>query len=312
MNGQPSHLAGRSAAFVALALTFLGLVLFLLLPATRWVPPAYVLPFRVALVAGLGIIAIVWIGWLVRRAATKTMGPERASLAFTVYRLVAAVVLAFLVLAAAGVNGLDLLAGGTFGGLVLGLAAQEVLSNVVAGIALVFARPIEPGERVTITTWQYGLIAPAYPPKFYSQDTVIPGFTGRVRSMGLVYSSIETDEGTLFRIPNSVLIQAAVISHEVPERWVRTKYELRAEVDPAVALARIREAVQAEPCVARAESVTVLLNQATQTSHVISIDAICRGNREEPPRSEILLAAIKAVRTLESPPSRNPATEPVH
>ena len=54
-----------------------------------------------------------------------------------------------------------------------------------------------------MTTWQYGLIAPTYPPKFYSQDTLIPGYTGTVSQIGIIYTVMRLDDGTTFRIPNN-------------------------------------------------------------------------------------------------------------
>ncbi len=46
--------------------------------------------------------------------------------------------LAVTVLLALGANAVALLAGGTFAGLVLGLAGQTVISNVIAGVSLLF------------------------------------------------------------------------------------------------------------------------------------------------------------------------------
>jgi hypothetical protein len=45
-------------------------------------------------------------------------------------------------------------------------------------------------------------------------------------------------------------------------------------------------------------SVKVYINQATQASYVISIDALCRGNLEEPPRSSLYLRIMETVASL--------------
>ena len=123
-----------------------------------------------------------------------------------------------------GVNGYALLAGGTFAGLVIGLASQTALANFVAGVVLLLARPFLPGDRITMSTAQFSMLMPVYPPKFYSQDLLIPGFTGSVQDIGLMYTSVRLDEGPIAWFPNSIVLMAAIILHNVDERWVRVKY----------------------------------------------------------------------------------------
>jgi len=91
--------------------------------------------------------------------------------------------------------------GGTVLGLVLGLAIQTSLSNVFAGLFLILSKPFNIGDRVTITTWQYGLLAPTYPPKFWSNDFLIPGYTGIITDISLTYTTILTDENVVMKIP---------------------------------------------------------------------------------------------------------------
>jgi small-conductance mechanosensitive channel len=299
MNAQAhTNRALGAGIIVVVALVVVGAGLYFALQILGIVPIAFATVVHVLIAAVLGATALVLVGRLIERAAGRTMDLRRASLVLSLYRLFAYTALALILLEVAGVNGLTLLAGGTFAGLVLGLASQTVLSNLIAGISLLFVRPLQPGDRVTILTWQYGLVAPAYPPKFFSQDTLVPGYTGTVITLGLIYSSLRLDEGPVFKVPNSILIQSAIISHDIPERWVRTKYELPTRVAPELALQHITEAVRATPCVSQPDSVRVLLNQANQSSLVVSVDALCRGNLEEAARSEILLATIGAVREV--------------
>lgn len=295
------NLAVATGSLVVVGLVALGVGLFLVIDTLGVVPMNLLTVVHVLIAAVLGTTALLLIGRLIERATRRSMDLRRASLVLSLYRLAAYTTLALVLLAVAGVNGLALLAGGTFAGLVLGLASQTVLSNLIAGVALLLTRPLQPGDRVTIVTWQYGLLAPAYPPKFYSQDTLVPGYTGTVISLSLVYSLLRMDEGSMFKVPNSILIQSAIISYDLPERWVRAKYELPVRADPELALKQIAEAVRGVPCVARPDSVRVLLNQANQSTLVVSVDALCHGNMEEPPRSEILLAAIHAVRRIDAP-----------
>jgi len=255
---------------------------------------------RLLLIAAIGFLVIHSIDALLRSLVGRAWGERRAGLIAALFRLVGYTVLAFTLLLTAGISSLSLLAGGTFAGLVIGLAGQQVLSNLFAGFVILVATPYEIGERVTITTWQYGLTVPAYPPKFYSQDFLIPGYTGVVRDVGIFYTSLKSDEGTTIRVPNSIMVQAMVISHDVGTRPVRTKYEIPASaaVDPQEVLDAIAAAVRLNEWVARPETVNVTLNQATSASYVVAIDAWCRGAYEEPARSSILLTVIRTVRDL--------------
>src|SRR5674476_1088771 len=50
----------------------------------------------------------------------------------------------------------NLLVGGAVTGMILGIVAQQSLSNVCAGLVLLFARPYIPGERVRIRSGALG------------------------------------------------------------------------------------------------------------------------------------------------------------
>ncbi|MBL7258846.1 mechanosensitive ion channel domain-containing protein [Paractinoplanes lichenicola] len=91
-----------------------------------------------------------------------------------------------------GVGLQHLLVGGAVTGVILGLAAQPVLSNLFAGLVLLFARPYIPGQQVRVLSGAIG--GPHY---------------GTIISAGLLYTVLETSEGPL-NIPNSALLASAV------------------------------------------------------------------------------------------------------
>jgi small-conductance mechanosensitive channel len=72
---------------------------------------------------------------------------------------------------------------------VIGLAAQGTLSNVVAGVVLAFSQPIRLGDRVSID-----------------------GLEGVVEELGLSYSRLRSDDGTSIEFPNALLAQKAIVS----------------------------------------------------------------------------------------------------
>jgi small-conductance mechanosensitive channel len=86
----------------------------------------------------------------------------------------------------------QLLVGGAITGIILGLAAQPVLTNLFAGIVLLFARVSVPGQRVRVMS-----------------GAINGPHVGVIISAGLLYTALETAEGPL-NIPNSSLLAAAV------------------------------------------------------------------------------------------------------
>jgi small-conductance mechanosensitive channel len=72
---------------------------------------------------------------------------------------------------------------------VIGLAAQGTLSNVVAGIVLAFSQPIRLGDRVSVD-----------------------GMEGVVEELGLSYSRLRSEDGTSIEFPNALLAQKAIVS----------------------------------------------------------------------------------------------------
>lgn len=92
-----------------------------------------------------------------------------------------------------GVNLGQLLVGGALTGVIVGIAAQQSLGNVFAGLMLVAARPFTVGDRVIVHSG--GLGGP---------------HEGKVIDMGLVYVTLEGEQGPI-RLPNSAVLNSAVV-----------------------------------------------------------------------------------------------------
>ena len=85
-----------------------------------------------------------------------------------------------------------LLLGGVLTGVILGIAAQQVLANLFAGIMLLFARPFTIGDELTVRSGALG-------------GPII----GRITGMTLTYVRILTKAGPVL-LPNSAVLAAAV------------------------------------------------------------------------------------------------------
>lgn len=85
-----------------------------------------------------------------------------------------------------------LLLGGVLTGVILGIAAQQVLANVFAGITILFAKPFAVGDELRIRSGALG-----------------GPIVGRVSGMTLTYVTVSTIAGPVL-LPNSAVLAAAV------------------------------------------------------------------------------------------------------
>jgi small-conductance mechanosensitive channel len=88
--------------------------------------------------------------------------------------------------------GTALLAGVSVASIVIGIAAQSTLANLIAGLSLLLYRPFQVGDRVQLTTPK-GLMS------------------GTIESLSLGYTSLQSPEGEQIIVPNSVMSSAVII-----------------------------------------------------------------------------------------------------
>ncbi|MGC9204849.1 MAG: mechanosensitive ion channel family protein [Candidatus Micrarchaeia archaeon] len=124
------------------------------------------------------------------------------------------------------VNVTGLLISAGFLGIVLGLAAQSTLGNIFSGISMIIAKPFEPGDAITVQTWQYNKLPSTYPHEEY-----IPGYAGTVVKIGLLYTELFSEANEPLYVPNGILNQALVINHRrAAARVIRFRAELNKSV----------------------------------------------------------------------------------
>ena len=185
-------------------------------------------PIRIATILGL-----VALGWAfardVGRAAAPTffrrMDPGTAGTVGFLIRLVTMGITFLLALRIAGLRPQDIAVGGAFTAVVLGLAAQQTLGNLFAGMVLLSARPFRVGERVRL------------------QAGAVGGSTeGIVSSLGLLYTTLARGEDRIL-IPNNVVIAAAVVPLREPDP-VDVKVRLASGIRPSQVQALLDDNVQ--------------------------------------------------------------------
>ena len=177
---------------------------------------------ELTLVRVVTIVILVILGWAIARDLGRALGPRlfrrmdpgTAGTVGFLIRLATVAVALLIALGVTGENPKTLLVGGAFTAVILGLAAQQTLGNLIAGTVLLSARPFRVGERVRL---QGGPIAGQ--------------IEGTVSSLGLLYTTFSTGDDSIM-VPNSVVLNVAVLPLREPEA-VDLRARLRAGMTPS-------------------------------------------------------------------------------
>ncbi len=161
----------------------------------------------VAVLVIVGSLATHWLGQALSPRLYRRLDPATAGSLGFLLRLAAMVAVVILALRIAGVDAAALAVGGAFTAIVLGLAAQQTLAGVFAGILLQSTRPFRVGERVRLVG---GALAGS--------------LEGTVSSLGLFYTTLVQGADRLL-VPNSVLINLVVVPLREPDKVdLRVRY----------------------------------------------------------------------------------------
>jgi small conductance mechanosensitive channel len=162
------------------------------------------------------IALLIVLGWALGRSLGRgfapmlyrRLEPGTAGTIGFLMRLLTIVIATIVALRIAGLQSGTLAVGGGFTAVVIGLSAQQVLGNMLAGLVLITNRPFRVGERVRL---QAGGLAGQ-----------IEGVVGQ---LGLFYTTFVSGADRIM-VPNGVLLQCAVTPLREPER-----VEFRARFD---------------------------------------------------------------------------------
>lgn len=158
----------------------------------------------------LGVVVFTCFAVIVLLSVTKTLrhvlADTRLSTGHTavvqfVVRIVGYVVIFLEALNLLGVSVGSLIVGGAALGIILGVAAQQALSNIFAIFVLMVARPFAAGDRVTINAGGFGR-----------------AYSGQLKEVGLTHTRLKEEDGTIVLLPNSALLQWAAISPQKSNR----------------------------------------------------------------------------------------------
>src|SRR5215218_9898644 len=258
--------------------------LLLLVPLTALTILAFVMrkqifgvdtPVRVA--AALVLVVLGWalardIGRWAQPALFRRVDPGTAGTVSFLIRLTFLAIAALVALRIAGLNPRTLAVGGAITAVVFGLAAQQTLGNLIAGLVLISARPFRIGDRVRL---QGGGLAGQ--------------LEGTVASLGLLYVTFTQGEDSIM-VPNNVVLTSAVVPLREPAA-VDLRARLRPDVKPSevqrLLQDTVRTPVRAEPHIA--------LEEVDDDEVVVRVAATPESDADGPRLADEVLAALAAV-----------------
>jgi small conductance mechanosensitive channel len=236
--------------------------------------PGYGQWVRMATVVILIVVGSAASHWLVRGLSPplyRRLDPATAGTLGFLTRLFAMAAVVVLALRIAGVNAATLALGGAFTAIVLGLAAQQTLGGLFAGIVLQTTRPFKVGERVRLVG---GALAGS--------------IEGTVSSLGLFYATLVQGADRL-QVPNSVLISLVVVPLREPDR-----VDVRARFDSDASPQRIEQRLLRAVTVPTRYRPSVSLEEVDQDGVVLRINATPLRSEDGSQLAEEVLAALRS------------------
>ncbi len=194
-------------------------------------PDRFIHFIDIGVVVATGIATTITLVRLVAPPIAARAGPTQRNtvkLLFELLGLGLIIVAVILLSGPTGSNFVSALVGIGFFGIVVGLAAQEVLGNLISGLMLLAARPFNINDRIALITWQYGKFAPSL-----THGWMEPSYTGVVKGISLAYTRILTDSNALLKVPNSIVTQSLImnLSHG-RQGMVGIQFEAPIQLDP--------------------------------------------------------------------------------
>jgi small conductance mechanosensitive channel len=237
-------------------------------------------PVRIA--AALVMVALGWalardLGRFSAPALFRRMDPATAGTVGFLIRFAFLIAAAIASLRVAGLDPRTLAVGGAITAVVIGLAAQQTLGNLIAGLVLISVRPFKVGDRVRL---QAGAVAGQ--------------IEGVVSSLGLLYTNFARGQDSIM-VPNNVVLSAAIVPLREPAS-VDLRARLRPDVRPSDVQSLLQEAISTP---VRGEP-TIALEEVDADEVVVRVQATPIADSDGPQLADEVLAAIGAVTQEES------------
>jgi small-conductance mechanosensitive channel len=226
------------------------------------------------------VIALVILGWAFARDVGRAVGPVlmkrldpgvAGTVGFLV-RLVTLLVTVLVALRLAGLRPQTLAVGGAITAVMLGLAAQQTVGNLVAGTVLLSARPFRVGDRVRVHA-----------------GGVAGSVEGTVASLGLLYTTL-ANRADRIMVPNNVVLSAAVVPLREP-----SGVDLRARLGSETKPSEVHSLLQEHVSVATRSEPHVELEELDAGQVIFRVRATPADSAEGPALADQVVAALDLV-----------------
>jgi small-conductance mechanosensitive channel len=228
----------------------------------------------------IAVPAFLALGWAFARAAGRAaaptfmrrMDPATAGTVGFLVRLVAFAITLFVALHLSGLQSQTVAIIGASAAVIIGLASQQTLGNVIAGTVLLTSRPFRVGDRIR---FQAGAIGGQ--------------IEGVVSSLGLLYTAVARGDDRLL-IPNNVVLAAVVVPLREPNS-VDVKVRLHAGIPPS----RAQEILDSSISTPTRAPAQVLLQEIDGDDVVVRVQATPSRAGDGAALADEIIAALKAV-----------------
>lgn len=250
-----------------------------------------VIKAAIVLVVG-GLISALIERRIFHLAAVK-LGPQRSTTLRYLTRLLLFLTIAISVMTAFGVGIPSVIFGGTFLTVILGLAGQTILSNIIGGFWLVFFRPFRIGDSIGIIAWQFPVLMPSFP-----HEAMRPMYFGRVIDINLMYTQIQNPDGYPQLIPNGIIAQSFIENRSKADiHRVRFRFDVPYEVEVARFVRDLRERLEAEFPATEGPPPEIGLADIYPTAYSVVVSVYSLEN-EEWVRNRVLTTCIELIQKI--------------
>ena len=231
-------------------------------------------PIRLA--AGIALLILGWaaarVGGRIAARLIARRGVDMAGpIGFTI-RLAAITLALTMALRVVGLRPTTVAIGGAATAIIFGLAAQQTLGNVFAGIVLLGARPFRVAERVRL------------------QGGVLAGqIEGVVVDSGLLYTTLARGDDRI-SIPNGVVLNCAVVPLREP-----SAVDVRARLRPDVRPSDLQERLERTLATPTRSAPQIRLEEFEADVVVLRVTATPAADSQGPQLTNEVLAALRSV-----------------
>ena len=235
-------------------------------------------------ILGVGLLLARWVGnltegWLQKRA----LEPPARKLMVRVVRVIVLVFTLVVALDKFGFQIAPLVAGIGVAGLGIGIALQGVLSNVVAGLSIIFTKPFRVGEYIQVV-----------------------GVHGQVSGIELFSTTLVHPDRSRIVVPNRKIV-GEILHNYGTIRRLDLRVEVAFATDLDRALGAARAAVEADPRALREPAPVIGVAALTGARVTLAVKPWVTVDTEVAASGDLYRAVLERIRAagVEVPPSRH-------